>query len=480
MTKLPLVVIATLLAVPSVLADTFLEDFESYNLGGFDPETTPDQSWYDYTEGDSVGVVTDEGRPLNGAQWFWMQGANTTDASNRRSYFTLEIPATLTETTFYLNATPYSTNGGSQQFVSIESSFPVRVMVQFYLMCNDASYPLGCDFKVRWEQADSTGQVLIPSSQNLTTFKIRVVPNWLNGTHTLYVNDVNDGIFPFLEIPEDIGRIRFGQLRADIPFNVTFDDWQVVGAINGTSTTLDGDIANGIKNFATSIRFTTSGSKFLFGFLVFMVLCAAVLVPLLALGLDNTVVPAVSFFAVLAALWMIFMEFWPDWIGIALIILVAALVGTVTRRLILGIRDASQGPGLVAGSLGYFIIATSLLAFSGYATETITIPTSPAEQQGVNETTNPEQTFIGAVAECIFTGGVFTFGLRGDCGQDTVSTTWKQITDVFGWVRAGFNFLFQLLTFQLPIPVIFNVMLVLPPAAALATYAIQVIRGFSA
>lgn len=474
-------VLLALLLLPSVCADTFTEDFEDYSLIGFEPETVPDQDWYDYSEGDAVGEVSTESPTLLETQWLHMISDNTTDHTSRYSIFDMEVPAQLTETTFYIKGASFqNSSSGSRQVVSIESSAPVRTMVQFYLLCNDASFPNGCEFRVRFEQVDTIGQVLINASVNQTQFKVRVVPNWLNGTYALYVDDVNDGIFPFLEIPDDIGRLKLQQHRADVPMNMSFDEWTVVGATNGTGGAVEGDVVNGIKNFATDIRFRTAGSKFFLGFLIFLVLCATVIVPLLALGLDNTIIPAIGFFAIMAALWLVYIEFWPDWVGIALIVLVAALVGTITRRLVLGIMDANNGPGLVAGSLGYFIIASSLLAFSGYATETITVPTGPPEQQGVNETTDPQQSFIGAAAECIFTGGVFTFGLRGDCSQTTVSKTWKQITDVFGWVRTGFDFLFQLLTFQLPIPVIFNVIIVLPPAAALAAYAIQVIRGFAA
>jgi hypothetical protein len=483
--RLRLAFLVALLVVPVAAADTLTEDFEDYDLNpicvGCLPETDADQDWYDYSEGAEIGLVSEDDPTINGAQWFRLEANTTTDASARRASFTLQVPAQLIETTFYVDGMPYGAdNAGSRQVISIDSSAPVRTMVQFFLLCNDSVNDTGCDFKVRWELADSTGQALVDADAGTTQFKVRIIPDWLDGTYHLFVNDVDDGVFPFLEIPDDIGRLQITQQRAEVPLNMSFDDWTVIGTINGTDSAVEGDIANGLKNFATDIRFTTTGSQFFFGFLVFLVLVAAVLMPLLTLGMDNAVTAATSFFVSLVVLWLVYMEWWPDWVGIALIILVSALVGTLTRRLVLGIKDANQGPGLVAGSLGYFVIATSLLAFSGYATETIAIPTGPAEQQGVNETENPDQSFVGAVAECVFTGGVFTFGLRGDCSQETVSTTWVQITDIFGWVRASFDFLFQLLTFQLPIPIIFSLIIVAPPAAALATFAIQVIRGSGA
>lgn len=476
-----LVLLAVLL-LPVVAADTLTEDFQGYFLGGFEPETVPDQDWYDYAEGATIGEVSTADPDIIGTQHMRFEASTTEDPSARRATFSLEVPAQLLETTFYVKGVPYATNSeGSQQRVSIDSSAPVRTMVQFFLFCNDSANPTGCQFKVKWQNVDTTGQELVAASAGLTQFKVRVVPEWLNSTFRLYVNDVDDGWFPFLELPRDVGRLQFNQQRGDVPLNMSFDDWTVIGTVNGTGGAVGGDIANGIKNFATGIRFTTTGSKFFFGFLLFVVLVAAVVVPLLSLGRDNTLVPAIGFFAVLAVLWMVFMEFWPDWIGIALIVLVAALVGTLVRRLVLGIKDASKGPGLVAGSMGYFIIATSLLAFSGYATATIDVPSAPVDQtEDAGGIIAADQSFLEATTECIFSGAVFTFGLVGDCSQDTQTSTWKKITDALGWARAGLNFLFQLLTFQLPIPVIFNVIIVLPPAAALATLAIQTIRGVGA
>ena len=456
-------------------ADTLNEDFESYNPS-LNPDVSPDQDWYDYREGEDIGSISTT-RPIQGTQSLRIRGNATTDSSTRYVDFTLEAPAQLNSTTFYVNGTSLLSDGlGSRQVVTVESSAPARTMVQFYIFCNDPVNTTSCEFRVRFDNVDSVGQVLINGSLNQTLFKVQIVPDWLNGNYRLYVNDVDDGVFPFLEIPQDIGRLRILQYRADIPVGLTFDNWTVVGTTNGTAS-LESDAAGGLKGFAEDIRFTSSGSLFFFGLLLFFILSAAVIVPLLSIGLDNTVVPATGFFVCLVALWLVYMEFWPSDIGITMIIACSALAALTVRRLFMGIRNASTGGSLVAGSLGYFIIASSLLAFSGYATDAITIPTSPADQSTVNETSNPDQTFVGAVLECVYTGGAFTFGLVGDCSQQTVTQSWQQITDILGWIRNAFDFLFQLLTFQLPIPVIFNVIIVLPPAAALATYAISVIRG---
>lgn len=464
MKALPLLL--ALVLVPTALADTLNEDFEDYVIGGFFPDTVPSQDWYDYSEGAAIGMVSDDPPSITGSQWFTARANTTTDESNRKVSFTLEVPAQLTSFNFTIEGVPYdNSTGGSQQFISVDSSAPVRSMVKFYLFCNDPVDGDGCELRVKFAAIDTTGQVLVNASAGQTQFAISIVPDWLNAEYQLFVDGIDDGTFPFLEIPKDVGRIQLGQQRADVPMNVTLDDFTVVGTVNGTASAVEGDIATGIKNFGTAIRFTTDGSQFFLGLLIFIVLCMAVIVPLLALGLDNTVIPAISFFVVLAALWLVYMELWPDWISIALIVLTAALIGAILRRLVLGIQDASQGPGVVAGSLGYFIIATSLLAMSGFAAGSIELPTNAPTGEG-----EADQNFAVATVECVLS-------FFSDCSQDTETKVFAAISDALGWARAAADFLFQLLTFQLPIPVIFSAMIVLPPAAALFTLAVQTIRG---
>jgi hypothetical protein len=192
---------------------------------------------------------------------------------------------------------------------------------------------------------------------------------------------------------------------------------------------------------------------------------------------SNTIASTIVFVIVLSIFWLIEGGFWPDWVGIAMIILTGAMIGSLVRTRALGVQDASTGPAFVAGSLGYFIITTTLLGFSGYATDTIRLPTeNPTEVDSMGDP-GPVQGYIESGIECVLTGGVFTLGLTGDCSRFTETKTFSVITDILGWVRVAFSFLFQLLTFQLPIPVVFSMMIVLPPAAALATFAFTVIRG---
>jgi hypothetical protein len=460
-----------------VKADTLTEDFESYNLLGFNPDTKPDLNWYNYFEGGDFGNLTDED-PIAGTQSFRMNHGNTTDISNIRSQFRLEVPTQVSKVDFKIDAGTIDENGfGTNQFIALESSAPVRSIVVFYVFCNNSTYENGCEFRVKFDALNTTGAILIDASNMDDAFNVEVSMDWIDAEFCLEVDAIDDGCFPMLEIPENFYRIRMGQYRADIPFNLTFDDWIVYDGVNATADAVLGDAATGIQNFANQIHFTTTTSLFIFGLILFIVLVAAVIIPMFSLGKSNSIAPAASFYTILVALWLVSMEFWPDWVGITGIILASSLIGLILRRVFLGIRDANNDASIVIGSLGYFIISSTFLGFSGYATDTIQTPTgSPDQQPNVNETAE-EQTFFGAVAECVLTGGVFTFGLRGDCSQKTISKTWTKITDVFGWIQTGINFLFQLLTFRLPIPVIFNMMIVLPPATGLAYVAMKAIRG---
>lgn len=476
------VLAAVLIVAGPGMAATLTEDFES-----FSPGAKPDQNWYDYTEADDVGDVDATELVIFGNQsMFWNRSVTTgSTLSNRVGQFSLGVPSPLDEMNFTVEAVPpsNSTTNGTEQIIQVQSGPPRRTVVEFYVFCSDASSPDGCELRVRFDHVDSTGQVLINASANQTRFNIRMVFDWINGEYQLFVDGVDDGVFPFLELPQNVGRIKFAQHRADLDWRMSFDNWTVVGAVNSSGAGAKGDVATGIQNFAEDIRFTTSGSLFFLGLLIWLVMVAAVVVPLLSLGMDNTVLPAVGFFGVLCALWLVFMEFWPDWIGISLIIIAAAVLALTIRSKALGVRDASSGSSMVLGSLGYFVIASSLLAFSGYATDTISMPVNPSEQlnDAGGNVTDTQQTFVGAVTECIFSGGAFTFGLVGDCSQDTTTTTWKKITDaagqIYGWVQASVDFVFQLLTFRLPIPTLFNIIIIGPPAMALAAYAIGMIRG---
>lgn len=465
MIKRPLVAVFLLLLLPGVSALSFTEDFES-----FSPGDDPSAAWYSYSEGGDAGLVVDTAPIIGGAKSMKFEGPAAAGAGGRFGIFTLAGEAQLTQLDFTVRGLTIADDGtGSRQVIQVQSDAPVRTMAEFYLFCTDAGNPTGCELRVRFEGIDTSGQVLVNTSVGDSQFLISMVPDWNTGTYRLFVDGVDDGVFPFLELPENIGRLRIAQDNKAYPLNVVLDNLFIDGASAAVVSEGD-DIAQGFKNFAMHIRFTSPTSLFLLGVVFMAAMVLAVGIPMVALGLDNSVIPALSFFGVLAALWLVMLEWWPAWIGIAVIILVAALISLVIRSLLMGIKDASTNAGIVAGTLGYFIIASALLGFSGYATESIEVPTSsldtPDDVEAQTNETVQQQSFFGAVSECVIT-------FFSDCSRDTVSTTWATITDVagtiFNFARTAFTFLFQLLTFSLPIPVVFNAMIVLPPAASLAT-----------
>lgn len=457
-----------LVLAPSAAALSFLEDFESYTLVGLDVQTTPDQDWYIYEDTSEIAEVSFDGPPLSGSQWLYAQG--TGDASANRVNFRLAAPTKLTNLSFEVAAVTVAEDGnGSQQYVAVESGAPRRSLVEFFILCTDASNATGCEFRVRWEHVDSMGQVLINATLGLNRFNVTILPDWDVGTFQLFVNGVDDGVFPFLELPTNIGRLRFGQASDVYAFNATLDNLFIDGAAEPVGDPEE-DIVQFFRDFAADIHFTTNGSLFILGLWLFFVLNLAVAVPLMHLGKDNTLLPGMAFYTILTTLWLIYIEWWPDWIGISEIIVVAAIVGLQVRQRIMGLSAGDSNAALVAGSLGYFIIATSLLGFSGYATESVEVPTAVLAVDEDENVTADKQSFSGAVTECIVTA---ILPGNADCSRDTQSDTWGKITDfastVFNFGRSAFKFLFQLLTFSLPIPAIFNVIIILPPASAMAT-----------
>lgn len=470
-----LVALLAVAGVASAQTETLFEDFEI-----FEPGEDPDRNWYRYVEGDDIGQVNDSFMVIEGTQSMAFTGDTNGTVSDRTASFRLGSPTQVSAVDFTIKtASLNNSTAGSQQVVKIQSSAPTRNMVEFYIFCRDADNPEGCEFRVRFDHVDSTGQILINETLNNTQFNVRMEIDWINSEYDLFVNGQDDGTFPFLQIPQQVGRWKVEQHRGDVPLNMTLDQLTFENGINATADPTSGDVATGLQSFAEDIRFDSGASEWLMGFLYFATVIAAIAVPLITLGQDNTTLASLTFVGTLAVLWIVFLEFWPDWIAVALIILCGAAVALVVRRVALGIRDASTGASMVLGSLGYFIIAAALLAFAGFGVDNITLPTDPAEDQEDDATS--EQTFVGAVTECVVSGGAFTFGLVGDCSQETTTSTFQSITDaagnVFGWVRASLQFLYQLLTFQFPVPTLFNLMIVAPPAAALAAYAVEVIRG---
>lgn len=448
-----LVCLLVLLLVVPASALSFAEDFEDDVVGD-----NPSEEFYLFSETNDVGFVSDDD-PVGGSKSLKVEGSGSVT-------FKLAGAAQLTDLDFTLKGTTISDDGvGSRQVVKIQSQSPTRSMVEFFLFCDDASNPGGCELRVKFDAADTFGEVLVAASAGDQEFEVEVEPDWTNGVFQLYVDAVDDGVFPFLELPSSVGKVQIEKPSGSKNVNLWFDDWFIDGASDAVASE-GSDIAQGLKNWATAIHFTTPGSLFVLGLVFFAVLVLAVGIPGVVLSKDNTIAPALSFFVGLVSLWLVSLEWWPDWVALSMIILVSALISLVVRGLLMGLKDSNTSSGIVAGSLGYFIVATSLLGFSGYATDSIEIPTSSLETPDDVDEMTEKQSFTGAVIECAIT-------FFSDCSQDSVSTTWAKITDiasaVFNFARTAFTFLFQLLTFSLPIPVVFNAMIVLPPAAALAT-----------
>jgi len=454
------------LVAPSALALSFSEDFED-DTAFQDPTGT----FYTYTETSDVGFVTDFTPIITGSQSMKFEATGTT-AGN----FDITAPSQLTNLTFTIRPLTIDDDGvGSRQVIKVQSGSPTRTMVEFHVYCDDADNPTGCEFRVRFEQVDSQGQVLINTTVGDRLFTVKIQPNWNTGKYQLFVDGVDDGLFPFLQLPSDIGRISVQKASGSPPLNMVFDDWSIDGALPPDAPSGD-DIAAQILDFMAEVHFTSETSQFIFGIILFVTLLLAIALAMMKVGQDNTIVVVLVFPASLVLLWLVTLGVWPDWIGIALIIVVSALIGLLIRTGLMGIRDASTDAGLVAGTLGYFIIATTMLGLSGYASEDITLPTGSLETPDDLNETGEEQIFPVATLECIGSiANTLTFNVFGwdfDCSQQTTGETFKKITDfastVFNYGRVAFTFLFQLLTFRLPIPTVFNVMIVMPPAAALA------------
>lgn len=454
--KINVLLLLVLFVAPATALD-FTEDFEDDDDG-----ENPEATFYTYKETSDAGTVS-TAAPLGGTKSLKGNGTGTIT-------MILAGPTQLSQFDFTVKGTTITDNGeGSQNVIRVQSQGPTRTMVEFFMFCNDAANPSGCSLRVRFQNVDTFGQVLVPASAGDSTFIIEITPNWTSGTFQLTVDSVDDGTFPFLELPSNIGKLTLGKSVGSLPMNLTFDDWFIDGATDAVASE-ESDISSGLQAWAENVHFSSTASLFLLGLVFFVIMFLAVAVPVIVVGADNTVIPALGFYATLLSLWLITMEWWPSWVALAAIILVSALISLVIRGLLMGIKDASTNAGIVAGALGYFIICTSLLGFSGYATDSIQIPTSsletPDDVEAQTNMTAPQQSFAGAVTECLIT-------FFSDCSRSTVSTTWATITDVastiFNFARTAFTFLFQLLTFSLPVPVIFNTMIVLPPAAALAT-----------
>lgn len=457
--------LAVLFVLPGALGVTFTEDFEDFTLVGLNPELDPEQDWYTFRRSGDIGNVSATS-DIEGAQAFILEGASGLSVADSKAAFNLVSPNQLETLTFFVEADSITDLvEGSQQVIRLYSSGPRRLIVEFYVLCTDSALPDGCALNVRFDAVDTRGQELVPASLNQTQFKVHLVFDWRAGEYDLFVDDVDDGTFSFLELPRNFAGLELQKVRSDYPVALTFDNWTITGALQPSDSAVDADVAEGLQNFAVQAGFESDTSRFLLGLIVLILLVASVAAGMKALGGSARLAPSLIIFTVGGVLWLTLIDFWPSWVDLTLIIFTSAILAGAVRQFALGMRDASTSSGAIMGAIGYFLTASSLLALSGFAVQTVEVPNGAPDEDGA-----ANQSFGVAVVECLFT--VFN-----DCSQKTETRAFAIISDIIGWARAAVDFLFQLLTFQLPIPVLFNAIIVLPPAAVLAVEGFKIVRG---
>lgn len=121
---------------------------------------------------------------------------------------------------------------------------------------------------------------------------------------------------------------------------------------------------------------------------------------------------------------------------------------------------------LVLGSFGFLVVTATLLALAGFSDVSFSTPTQPGQEEGA-----ASQNVVVTAVECVFS-------FFQDCSSKTETRAFSVISDLTTFALAGVDFLFQLLTFQVPlIPLWLNAIIVIPPASTLAFIGIKTIRG---
>lgn len=123
---------------------------------------------------------------------------------------------------------------------------------------------------------------------------------------------------------------------------------------------------------------------------------------------------------------------------------------------------------LLLGSTAWLVTVSILLNLAGIGPAfAYAGPVNPAEVEGEEET----QTFVGAAWSCVLS--VFQ-----SCSQITQTKIVRTITNVVSFAVASFDYLFQLMSFQIEeLPVWLNAIIVIPPASTQAFIALKTIRG---
>ena len=466
-------ILACFLLLPVAGAVDETEDFESYNLAGASPELTPDQDWYDFRRNGEWGNVSADQGVLDGAQSFKFFVDEGIPPGNSKVSFNLAQPFQVDSTTFFIDANAVDDNPrGTRQVIQLFSATPRRVIAEFYVLCDNETDTGGCQFNVKHERQNTRGEELIPAANLDTVFKVHLVFDWRAGNYNLFVDDVDDGVFQFLELPTNLAGVELNKVDQIYAAEFYFDNWTVAGLPDSASDVVEGDMATGVKNFADDIRFRSDASRFVLGLVILVIILGGLASAMNALGDSPRMGPILLLFGLSTVLWLTLIGFWPLWVDLALMTATAALVAQVVRKVALGMKDANTSSGAIMGAFGYFIAASSLLALSGFAAQTIQVPAGDVE----NENNLDEQGQVAQILECSWS--LLTFW-DGDiaCDKKVETKLFKVIDDLVAWSRAAGDFLFQLLTFQLPIPPLWNAIIVLPPAAVLAVEGFKLVRG---
>lgn len=137
---------------------------------------------------------------------------------------------------------------------------------------------------------------------------------------------------------------------------------------------------------------------------------------------------------------------------------------------------------LLFGVLGYYIVATIILQMVGIAGPGVFIP-GQSDLESASGNTLAAQATTGVLCAGSIGLGFFTLGLSiiasiFTCGAFAWTVFAPQsAVDAFHYIFAFLYMFFQVLTFQLPLPIWLNAIIVLPGAAMLIYIGIKLLRG---
>lgn len=445
-------------------AATLVEDFEDEIITGPLADPTPTESWYTFS---GAGAVQAQGLDGTGQAYYVTNNGSTT---GRQATFVLGTGAQVDSIEFEVSGLgPSQIDGGSRSMIRLESMAPVRALVEIHIHCTEPNGTDFCQLRVRHDNVNTTGDIIVDYDLNQTEFNVRIVPDWLNDEFTLYVDGSDDGTTTFLQIPQTFNRFSIHKPTGTYPLGLIFDEIIILGGVDATSEAVQGDFANYVTNHANDTGFNNEASLFFFGLVLLVTFLMAAWLVLRSMVNKTTVGVLVAINGIAITVWLVFVGIWPDWVGISLIIACSAVISFALRTALVSSGQSGTETATVVSALGYFLIASVLLALSGYASSTISLPASPGVNQDAGATTEDTQrVLVNCTMRSLFT-----------CAKTVVQETSAAIGSITAWAIDAFTFLFQLLTFRLPIPTWANVIIVSPPAVTLAFVGLKTIRGTS-